>query len=126
MRVIVGGIVAVLMFDLAASFAARALAFPYVRASVGSYFIYLLIGVAASRAATTSRAKQGAIAAAIAGLADASLGWAIAWIIGPGRPPDGMLSLTAWFLTAAIGVLFAAGVGFLGGAVGARSNPNVS
>ena len=125
-RVIVGGVVAVLIFDVIASYASLALAFSYARASVGSYFIYLITGVSAARAATTSRAKEGAIAAAIVGFADASAGLAISWIIGPGRPPSGTLSAAEWIVTAAIVVLFAGGVGFLGGAVGARSNANVA
>lgn len=125
-RVIAGGIVAVLLFDLIASYASLALDFSYARASIGSYFIYLITGVFAARAATTSRAKNGAIAAAIVGFADASAGLAISWIIGPGRPPAGSLSPAEWIVTAAIVVLFAGAVGFLGGAVGARSNPNVA
>ncbi|MEO5818186.1 MAG: hypothetical protein ABIT20_23150 [Gemmatimonadaceae bacterium] len=125
-RIIAGGIVAVLLFDLVASLASQALAFPYARASVGAYFIYLIIGVLAGRAATASRAWQGAIAAAIAGFADASAGWAFSWLIGPGRTPNGTLTPAEWIISAATVVLFAGAVGFLGGAVGARSNPTVS
>ncbi|MDB4893687.1 MAG: hypothetical protein JWL61_5542 [Gemmatimonadetes bacterium] len=125
-RVIAGGIVAVLLFDLIASYASLAFEFSYARASVGSYFIYLITGVSGARASLTSRARQGAIAAAIVGFADASAGLAISWIIGPGRPPDGTLSPAEWIVTAVIVVLFAGAVGFLGGAVGARSNPNVA
>jgi hypothetical protein len=125
-RIIAGGIVAVLLFDLVASLASQGLAFAYARASVGSYFIYLIVGVLAGRAATASRAKQGAIAAAIVGFADASAGWAISWTIGPGRTPIGTLTPGVWIITAAVVVLFAGAIGFLGGAVGARSKANVS
>jgi hypothetical protein len=125
-RIIAGGIIAVLLFDLVASLAARSLGFPYATTAVGMYFIYLVTGFLAGRAAATSRAKEGAIAAALAGFADASAGWAMEWIIGVGRPPSGTLTPTEWIITAAIAVLFAAGIGFLGGAVGARSNPHVA
>ena len=125
-RVIAGGIVVVLLFDLVASYASLALEFSYARASVGSYFIYLITGVFSARAATTSRAREGAISAAIVGFADASAGLAISWIIGPGRPPAGTLSAAEWMVTAAIVVLFAGAVGFLGGAVGARSNQDIA
>jgi hypothetical protein len=120
-RVIVGGVFTVLLFDVIASVAARILAFPYARASVGSYFIYLGVGFIAARVAVHSRAKEGAIAAAVAGFADASAGWAISWIIGPGRPSNGTISPIQWAVTAIVVVLFAALIGFLGGAVGARS-----
>jgi len=120
-RVIAGGVVTVLLFDVMASVAARVLPFPYARASVGSYFIYLAVGFIAARAAGHSRAREGAIAAAVAGFADASAGWALSWIIGPGRPPNGTISPIQWAVTAAVVVLFAALIGFLGGAVGARS-----
>jgi hypothetical protein len=125
-KVIAGGVGAILLFDLLAAVASRALAFPYARASVGSYFIYLIVGFVAARVASRSRAKQGAIAAAFVGLAHASAGWAIAWSVGPGRPPAGTISPLQWALTAAVVVLFAALVGFLGGAVGVRSRRNVT
>jgi hypothetical protein len=120
-RVITGGVVTVLLFDLITSVAARVFGFPYARASVGSYFIYLAVGFFAARVAVHSRARQGAFAAAVAGFADVSAGWAISGIIGPGRLPNGSISPIQWVVTTTIVVLFAASIGFLGGAVGARS-----
>ncbi|MEP7002089.1 MAG: hypothetical protein ABI969_16490 [bacterium] len=117
------GAFAVILFDAIASIASRALGFPYARASVGSYFLYLAIGFAAGRHAATSRARSGAIAAAIAGFADVSVGWAVSWQIGPGRPPSGMITPMQWWLVAVFVLLFAAAIGFFGGVVGARSRP---
>jgi hypothetical protein len=122
-NVIVASCVAVLLFDLVASLAARQFEFPYVRASVGSYFLYLLFGFLAGRNGRGHRAQAGATAAAVAGMVDVSLGWAISWAIGPGRPPSGTLSPIAWMITAAVVVLFAAAIGYIGGVLGARSQP---
>jgi uncharacterized membrane protein YeaQ/YmgE (transglycosylase-associated protein family) len=124
--VIAAGCVAVVLFDLAASLAARRFEFAYARASVGSYFIYLIIGFVAGRGARVHRARFGAIAAATAGFVDASVGWAVSWTLGPGRSPDGTLSPVRWVLTAALVVLFAAAIGYLGGVLGARSRPATS
>jgi hypothetical protein len=124
--VIAAGCAAVVLFDAAASLAARRFDFAYPRASVGSYFIYLMIGFIAGRGAQRHRARFGAIAAAVAGFADASLGWAVSWMIGPGRSPTGTLSPVGWVLTAAVVVLFAAMIGYVGGVLGARSRPAAS
>lgn len=122
-KVIIGGCVAVVLFDVLASAASRSFAFPYARASVGSYFIYAAVGFLAGRCSDCLHARAGARAAAIAGFADASLGWAASWMIGPGRTPSGSLTPLTWILTAIMVAAFASMVGFLGGAVGGRSRP---
>jgi len=119
------GVIAVILFDALASIASRMWDFPYARASVGSYFLYLAIGFVAGRNATSSRAATGAVAAGIAGFADASVGWAVSWQIGPGRTPTGTISPMQWWLVAVFVVVFAAAIGFFGGVVGARSRPVV-
>src|SRR5882757_4191122 len=97
LRSVAGGVAAILLFDLVASVASRALPFPYVRATAGSYAIYFLIGLLVARTAGSSPVRAAAIAAGIAGLAEASLGWAISWQIGPGRlPPGRPLSGGGW------------------------------
>ena len=121
MKIVLGGIGAVLAFDLVASLAARGLRFPYAWASLGSYVLYLLIGYVAARAATGSPISNAAVAAALAGLADASAGWAIAWWLGPGRSPTGLAMTPAkWFAVAVIVVAVAAGIGVVGGLAGRR------
>jgi hypothetical protein len=123
-RIVIGtGCVVVVLFDLVASLAARRFEFPYERASVGSYFIYLIFGFLAGRSARGHRARAGTTAAAVVGLADVSLGWAVSWAIGPGRPPSGTLSPGAWMITAAAVVAFAGAIGYVGGVLGARSRP---
>jgi len=124
--VIVAGCVVVVLFDLAAALAARRFEFPYVRASIGSCFIYLLIGFALGRRTLARSGRTGALGAAVAGLVDVSIGWAISWAIGPGRSPSGTLSVTEWVVTAVVVVAFAAVVGYVGGVLGARSRPVAS
>jgi hypothetical protein len=46
--------------------------------------------------------KFGFIAGATTGIADASAGWWVSWLIGPGRPPSGSINLTQWLVTAAM------------------------
>src|SRR5205085_2253381 len=93
------GCVAIVAFDVLASIASRVLGFPYSRASVGSYFIYLAIGFIAARAAESDRAKTGAATAAVAGLAEASIGWAASWALGPGQWVGQVLTPTRWAIT---------------------------
>ena len=124
-RIVLGGCIAIVSFSIIASIASRALHFPYARASVGSFFILLAIGFIAGRMAEHEPARAGASTAAMAGLADASIGWAASWAIGPGRSVNGPLTPLRWFLTALIVVSMAALVGYVGGAVGGRSRTRV-
>lgn len=119
-RIIITGCLATVAFDIIASLASRALHFHYARASVGTFFILLAIGFIAGREADSESARAGALAAMIAGLADASIGWAAAWAIGPGRSVNGPLTPARWFGTAAVVAGLAALVGYVGGAVGGR------
>jgi hypothetical protein len=123
-RVIVIGAAAVLVFDLVASLASRSLGFDYARASVGSYILYFGIGFFAARGATSAPITNAAVAAAIVGLVDASLGWAISRRIGPGRPAGSpQLTVRLWVTTAIIVIGLAAAVGAAGGFVGRRPPP---
>jgi hypothetical protein len=124
--VIAGGCIVVVLFDLLTSVAARRFGFPYARASIGSYFLYLLIGFVAGRRASVDRGRIGAVSAALAGVADASVGWAVSWAVGPGRPPSGTLSPDEWIIAALVVVVFAAAIGYIGGVLGARSRPNMT
>lgn len=126
LRVVAGGCIAVVSFDLLAALAARRFGFPYVRASIGSCVVYLAVGFIAGRSARVDQAKVGALAAIVAGIADASVGWAVSWAVGPGRAASGTLSPGEWMLAAAIVVVFAAAIGYLGGVLGARSRANAS
>jgi hypothetical protein len=121
-KVVLSGILIVLAFDVAASLLSKSFGFPYARASFGSYLLYLGIGYFAARGAATSPLGAAALAAAIAGLADASLGWAISWKLGSGQLPAGMtLTPARWAATAVMVVALAAAVGTVGGVAGRRT-----
>lgn len=120
-RVVALGVCAVLVFDLVASLAARRFGFPYTRAGIGSYILYLIIGYLAARGALRDPLRTAATASAIAGFADASLGWAISWRLGVGKLPDDVvLTPRRWVSTAVVVVMLAVAVGTLGGLVGRR------
>lgn len=120
-RLIGVGVAAVLLFDLLASLASLRFGFSYGRASVGSYLVYLAIGFVAARTAATGPIAAAAFAAGAVGLADASIGWAISWALGPGRlPATQPLTPARWLRTAAFVVVLAAVVGALGGVAGRR------
>jgi hypothetical protein len=89
----------VVVYDAIASFASIALGFRYAVASIGSLALYAAIGAFAAR---TKNRSFGFAAGAVAGLSDATAGWGISWLIGPGRPPSGMLGVPQWLITVAI------------------------
>jgi hypothetical protein len=88
-RVILFGSLGVLAFDVCASFASRALGFPYVYATAGSWLIYAIVGYAVGRVDTIPAA---AMAGVIVAGVEATVGWWLSRLIGPGRPPSGVLS----------------------------------
>ena len=114
-RVLLLGGGAVLVFDAVASLASVALSFPYWYAAIGSCVIYLVVGGAAARYASV---RLSALAGALVGLVDATLGWAISWVIGPGRAAAGSLQLPRLIWTAAAVSLLAGAVASVGAALG--------
>lgn len=126
-KIVIIGVSVVVVFDLLASFASQSMGFAYGWASIGSYIIYFLIGLLAARSAVANPVRAAAAVTAIAGLADASLGWWISWQIGPGKPaPDFVMTPARWVTTALIVVGLAAAVGAVGGLVGRRTKVNAS
>lgn len=122
-RAIIGGAVAVLMFDAAAAWASLVFGFPYGSVAIGSWIIYAVVGFVAGR-------YSGVLAALVAGVAvglvDASAGWAISWMIGPGRVPGAELTAARW-TAAAIYVSVIAGVAAtVGGVIGRFTRPTSS
>jgi hypothetical protein len=86
-KIVAAGAAAVLLFDTVASFASLRLGFPYGYASAGSVLIYGAVGYLAFR----RRGFGAAIGAGLlVGLVDASLGWYISWLIGPGALPNSL------------------------------------
>lgn len=107
------GVVAVLVPDTLGSLASRALGFDYGSLWFVSTLIYAAVGAYVGLGAPLSRA---ATAAAVVGLVEATIGWAISWAIGPGRPEPGEPSSAASIALAVVFVtLLAAGVGTIGG-----------
>ena len=115
LRVALLGMIAVVVFDAIASLASLAIGFNYEYSAFGSMVLYCAFGYWASRVRTILFAL---IVGALMGLVDASLGWAVSWILGPGRWEPGVLTLPTWALIAlqvtAVGALCA----LLGGVVG--------
>jgi len=100
------GVLAVLVFDTAASFASINFGFPYTYAAVGSVLIYAMVGYFVFR----HRGFFSAIGAALlVEVVDATLGWYISWQIGPGALPAGQAT-TAVIATTIVFVLFFAAV----------------
>jgi hypothetical protein len=80
------GAVAVLALDTIGAFASRTLGFEYAMLAPISFVLYTAIGAYVGVAERVSRA---AMVGAVVGVIDATLGWAISWVLGPGQPQAG-------------------------------------
>ena len=118
-RIFLIGIVAVVVFDALAAIASRVTGIPYFWASFASWVLYIGIGYVAGRVALQHPIRVAAITGLVSGLADASLGWAASWTIGPGRVAGGITAIQ-WLLTAAIVSALATGFAALGGDLSRR------
>jgi len=72
-----------LAFDILASLTSEASGLPYGWFSLGSGILYFLIGM---RGTVRLGPKLALRAAILVATIDATLGWSISWIVGPGRP----------------------------------------
>jgi hypothetical protein len=115
------GVLAIIAFDALASLASRSLDFPYLYATIGSLLIYAALGFTLGRTASVSFA---AASVAVIAFADATIGWWLSWIIGPGKPEGGGASLTQIVTTVASVVAIGAIIGAVAGALG-RSHPKL-
>ena len=106
------GMLAVVAFDAIASLASLAIGFNYEYSAFGSLLLYCVFGYWASSVRTILFAS---IVGALMGLTDASLGWAVSWILGPGRWEPGLLTLSTWALIALQITAVAAICALLGG-----------
>ena len=105
------GVVAVLLFDALGSFAAQRFGFSYALLTPGSLLIY---GVVAALVARRREWVLGVLAATFLAFCDVTAGWAVSWVIGPGRPEGGLTPMTV------VGAAMTAFVlGGLAGGVGA-------
>jgi hypothetical protein len=109
--IVIGGVVAVLVFDALGSFASKQFGFTYALLVPGSLLIY------GSVAALVARRRDwllGLFAAMGMGFTDLTAGWAVSWLIGPGKPEGGVTLMTIVGAVMTVSVL-----GGLAGAIGA-------
>jgi hypothetical protein len=110
-NVIVLGAVGILLLDTVGSLASKRYGFAYSKLMAGSFAIYLAVGVAAN---TDDSIVPSMVAGALVALIESTLGWAISWKIGPGRP--GMNAVSASTILGT--VAFVTGLGVVFGAIG--------
>jgi hypothetical protein len=115
-RIFITGIIAVVAFDAFASITSRATGTPYFWATFGSWILYIAIGYFAGRTIPESPIRMAAITGLVSGIADASLGWATSWAIGPGKVAGG-ITATQWLFTAVFVAALATGFAALGGVI---------
>jgi hypothetical protein len=104
--------VSVIVFDTLGAIASRLLNFPYTSLILGSLLIYLASGFAAAKYGTI---RSSFLVGAGTGFVDATVGWAISWMIGPGQPTGGEYGSGAIVLTVIFVTLLAAVSGLFGG-----------
>jgi hypothetical protein len=113
--VIAVGCLAVLVFDLLGATASRWLGFRYSLLMPGSYALYTATGVVAAH---VGPAWIGIIAGAIVAFVEATIGWAISWWIGPGRPSaQASLSRARMIRIVALVTMMGAAFGLFGAVV---------
>ena len=110
--VIVAGMVTIVVIDTLAALASKYLGFKYKWAMVGSVALYVATGWFAQLSSPT--ASPG-MAAAMVGVAESTLGWAIAWRLGPGKSPTEKHMVAQVVVAVFGGALIAAAVGWMAG-----------
>jgi hypothetical protein len=110
--ILVAGAAGILALDMLASSAARWLRFPYKYSMVGSLAIYIAVGW---YTALADPSASPAVAAMLVGLAESTLGWAISWKMGPGRPATLRHIKSQIFVALVGGAAAAAAVGWAAG-----------
>lgn len=90
-KIVLGGMLAVILFDTVGSFAAKSFGFTYAFLIPGSLVIY---GTVAAMVARRRDWVVGLIAATLLAFTDVTLGWAVSWLIGPGKPESGLTPMT--------------------------------
>ena len=118
MRWVLVGCVGIVAFDALGATAAEQLDFPYQYLFAMSFAIYGTVGFLAAR--ETGRAKAGGIAGATVAFVEATVGWAVSWLIGPGEP-EGDYRVSTLVGTAAVVVAAGAVIGLVAGRVATRT-----
>jgi hypothetical protein len=109
----------IVAFDALASLAAEGLDFEYANLWPVSFAIYGLVAFLVARRMGSLTAAVGA--GALVALADATIGWAVSWWIGPGAPDAGDDDLASIAFTVVAVVATGAVLGLSGGWLGRRS-----
>ena len=108
---IFAGSLVVVAYDAMAAAISAVWGISYGLFSIGSLLIYLVFGFLSGR---KSQWFFGAIAGAVIGLTESTVGWMISWYIGPGKPTTEMNGLM--ITVAIIFVIVNAGIlGLIGG-----------
>jgi hypothetical protein len=107
---------AVVGFDAIASLASLQFGLSYGLFAFGSAVLYTAIAIYCGLRRGFGAAV---LLGALLGLVDATFGWAVSWVIGPGRPVGVDFSWATWLFTAAVVTLLGAIYGLIGGAIGA-------
>ena len=116
LKIVLIGLVGIIAYDVILSLASRSLGFPYWYGSAGSLLIYAAVGYSIGRFASVPYAVAGAANVA---LGDATIGWWLSWIIGPGKPQSVSLSPKV-FATTFVMVIVIGGLIGACGAIAAR------
>ena len=90
-KIVIGGVLAVVLFDAVGSLAAKRFGFAYSLLIPGSLLIY---GAVAAMVARRRDWVVGLLAATLLAFTDVTLGWAVSWLIGPGKPEAGLTPMT--------------------------------
>ncbi len=115
------GAIIIVLYDTIAAIISIGTGISYGWFSLGSFVIYLLFGFLTGR---VSLWYLGALTGALIAVAESTIGWAVSWSIGPGRPTEEMniavLIIGAILLVVPIGAI----TGLIGGLASLMSKPN--
>jgi hypothetical protein len=114
LRILVVASIAVLGLDTLGSLASKAFGFPFSSLAWGSLIIYAAAGFFAARGGGLRTAALGGGGVA---LVDTTLGWAISWALGPGRPAAGYTGMGPIVGTVTLAWLTGIASGLLGGVI---------
>ena len=109
--VVIVGTVAVLLLDSLGSIASNKFRFRYTSLAIVSWIIWLGTGFFA---AWYGRLSLSLLAGGIVAFVEATLGWYIAWLIGPGRPGKKLTRTVIARIVFAV-TMKGAALGFIGG-----------
>lgn len=97
-RVAISGALSLVLYDAIAAAVFRLTGFPYSNGLLGSFIIYIVFCYYAARALPRRWVRASMLTGIVLGATDETLGWAVAWAIGPGRTPT--LTPALWTVVA--------------------------